>query len=65
MRKFEMPQMTLIRLTNENIIYTSICTSKMCTAFCTECPCGGSYECGIYPNCNAYCTEHLCTEYEV
>lgn len=51
MKKFEIPQITLVHLVNDNVIYSS-CNSNTCYSFescdgftCPDCECDGFSEC--------------------
>lgn len=50
MKKFETPEMTVVRLTNEDIIRSSSCPPHTCFGFecddCADCP--GVYYCAIF-----------------
>ena len=64
MKKFEIPQMTLIHLVNEDVICNSIlCTSKACSSYCSTCDCSHSYDCPVVGGCSTYCSTGLCTAY--
>ena len=64
MRKFEMPQMTLIHFANENVIATSRCMENYCDGFtCPQCDENGNY-CAVQTPCTAHnCGHYLCPEY--
>lgn len=43
MKKFGIPQMTLIQMVSDNVI----CTSTECTSVCSECACTGFGSCDV------------------
>lgn len=47
MKEFKTPMMTVVHLSNENVICTSNCPPHVCTGFiCNDCvECEGSYNC--------------------
>ena len=64
MRKFEMPQITLIHLVDENVIATSSCNANYCDGFtCPQCDNNDNY-CGVQTPCAANnCGHYLCPTY--
>ena len=64
MKKFDIPQMDLIRLESKSIIFTSLCSSKYCDGHqCRECEkddttCYSVSDCGLHN-----CGHVLCTSY--
>ena len=56
MKRFIKPEMKLIKLVGENLIYTSGCNTQVCSNY--ECP-------GCFPGCSAQvCMEVICTDYQ-
>ncbi len=57
MKEFTAPRMSMIRLSNEDVVCASGgCDSKMCTGFdCPDCPtiCEGVYHCDVF-KCTTY-----------
>lgn len=67
MKRFEVPQMTLVHLESENVIYASGCNTKTCDGFtcnsgfdCPDCTCSGYTGCYYAYTCNDafVCTSH-------
>ena len=52
MKKFNSPRMSLVYLSDDNVVYESyICSSQMCYGFdCPDCPmeCSGTYHCEVF-----------------
>ena len=56
MKKFRMPQMSVVLLSGEEVIATSGCETNMCMGFdCPDCPtqCDGIYHCEVF-KCSTY-----------
>ena len=55
MKKFELPKMTVIHLSEENVVCTSLCEGVLCSHYyCDDCvSCTGTYEC-FSVICNKY-----------
>ena len=55
MKKFQIPEMTVVRLSNENLIAESLCRGVTCDVYyCDDCvSCEGTYRC-LLVTCNAY-----------
>ena len=51
MKSFEMPRMTVVHLTKEDVVHTSTCTGFYCDD-CAECE--GSYYCDLFECHSAY-----------
>ena len=51
MKSFEMPKMTVVRLTKEDIVRTSLCSGFTCDE-CAKCE--GSYYCDLFDCYSAY-----------
>lgn len=63
MKKFDVPQMALVHLAGEDIIYTSLCPANYCDGFTCD-QCEDHEHCVIQGPCKAFnCGHYLCPEY--
>lgn len=56
MKQFAKPEMSLIQLTNDDLIITSGCNTNTCFGYdCPDCPneCTGTYHCEVF-KCKNY-----------
>ena len=65
MKQFSIPRMELIRFAGENMIITSICSSKYCSGFtCDQCSDDDTTCYSVSPCSSHNCGHVLCVTYK-